>query len=391
MKKIIFILSFFSYSGFYVGIAFLFAFNLSELSRFYSIPLRVLLAILMLWVIKKEYNNLIDVKKRRLIVTFLMFWVLYFLKVLYTENVSTVTQTSKPWYEFIFFSITYVILPFITFMSIDYTRYKFTILNAFILSGFLLGLANLYIYGGALGTGIARVSELTYKTGDEILSPLALSYSGSLTIVLCVYKLLIIKNNNKKQIIYLISTIILAFIMFLLGSSRGSVIAIAFSIMVFLGYSPTKNKIQLIILTAIITPAIIWAIEISGSGVFSRFADASKDGGGGRIDIWSKTVEHFLNNPIFGGKVEINGIYPHNFILEILMATGVVGAIIILPLLFKTFIRSRFLSKDLMFMFLIFIQGIALHLLSGSLYTATLVFLPMGFILIQDKFQKENT
>jgi hypothetical protein len=391
MQKVIFLLSFFAYSGYYVGLAFLFAFKLSELSRLYSIPLRLFLALLMVWLIQKNFKGLVEKARNVWFLLFLLFWGLYFMKVMYTANVSAVFYTSKPWYEFIFFALTYVILPFLSFMAIDYHRYKQTILNGFIFSGFLLGLANLYIYGGALGSGIARVSELTYETGDEILSPLALSYSGSLTIVLCVYKLLMAKSNSTWVRLYLLATIVLAFIMFLLGSSRGSVIAIMLSIMVFLAYSPAKNKFQLMVLTALATPAVIWAIEASGSGVLSRFANVSKDGGGGRMTLWSNAFEHFLQYPLFGGRVEIGGFYPHNFILEILMATGVIGGILIFPLFLKTILKSRSLKGEDMFVFLIFIQGLCLHIFSGAVWSATLLFLPMGIILYYSKSDNYRT
>src|SRR5690606_2536180 len=116
MRNILFILSFFAYSGFYVGLAFLFAFNLSELSRFYSIPLRIVLAILMLWVIQKRIQHLFDKDKINLIFLFLLFWGFYMVKVLFTENTISESAISKPWYEFIFYALTFVILPFLTFI-----------------------------------------------------------------------------------------------------------------------------------------------------------------------------------------------------------------------------------------------------------------------------------
>jgi len=175
--------------------------------------------------------------------------------------------------------------------------------------------------------------------------------------------------------------------MFLLGSSRGSVIAIMLSVFVFIAYSPFKNKLQFIILAIIATPIVIWAVEVSGSGVFSRFSDASKDGGGGRMNLWSNSINHFFENILIGGRIEIGGIYPHNFILEILMSTGILGFLLIAPLFFKVIPKSYGLSKNNLFILLIYIQGISMHFFSGSLYTATLIFLPMGLIF---NFKKER-
>lgn len=383
MKNLIFIISFFVYSGFYFGLAIILSLNLSGVSRLYSVPIRVLIAFLMLIVIHRSRNRLINNNNSRYLVLFIIFWIFYLLKALFTEYFSTSYELGKTWYEYPMYAMIYVVIPFITFYTIDIEKYKKTILNGFISSGFLLGIASLYLYGKYLTQGIGRLSMVRYQSNEEFLNPLILSYAGVLTIVLCIYKLMILKEVNKMQIIYLTTNIILSFIMFLLGSSRGSVIAIMLTIPLFILHSPLKQKIKFSILVILSIPIVIWAIEASGSSIFTRIENTVEDKGGGRESLWNDAFTHFLDNPIFGGKIEIGGIYPHNFILEIMMAMGIIGLMLISPVFIKGVILGKKHAKNnksYLFVLLLFVIGMVQNFFTGGVYMAILLFVPLGII-----------
>ncbi|WP_026810762.1 O-antigen ligase family protein [Arenibacter latericius] len=381
MKKLVFIISFFSYSGYYAGLAILFSLGLGGMSRFYSIPLRLFLLFAMIYLIKNNIDNIKFNKYSKIIPLFIIFWCYYFIKILYTENIDLDFTLGRTWPEYIFYSLSFVIFPFITFTFLSLDKFRKAIVNGFIISGFVLGVIGVYLYGSLLTSGIGRINLITYQTGEAVLNPLSLSYSGALTIVLCIYKLVIVGNLKKAEKIFLIITIGLSFALFLLGSSRGSIVALAFTLPLFIAHSPSATKLKLILISVILTPFIIWAITASGSNIFDRVSNTSKDGGGGRDYLWTNALSHFLESPIFGGRIEIGGIYPHNLIIEILMATGIIGSLIILPIIFKGFIigfRRVKENKENMFLVLILIQGFTQHFFSGSFATATLVFLPLG-------------
>ncbi|GGW51686.1 O-antigen ligase family protein [Arenibacter certesii] len=381
MKKLVFIISFFSYSGYYAGLAILFSLGLGGMSRFYSVPLRLFLLISMLYLIKNNISNIRFNKFPGIIPLFIIFWCYYFIKILYTENIDDTHTLGRTWPEYIFYSLSFVIFPFITFTLLSLDKFRNTIVNGFIISGFALGIIGIYLYGSLLTSGIGRINLITYQTGEAVLNPLSLSYSGALTIVLCIYKFVILGQIKKPEKFFLIITMILSFALFLLGSSRGSIVALAFTLPLFIAYSPARIKLKLIVFSIILTPIIIWAITASGSNIFDRVTNTSKDGGGGRDYLWTEALSHFLESPIFGGRIEIGGIYPHNLIIEILMATGIIGSLIILPIIFKGFqiaFRRIKENKEDMFMVLILIQGFTQHFFSGSFATATLVFLPLG-------------
>lgn len=391
MKRLIFIISFFVYSGYYAGLAFIFSFNLSSLSRFYSVPLRIVMAVIMLAIIHRFRKRLMQNTNSHYAILFIVFWIFYTVKVLFTESTTSSHELGRMWYEYPLYALLYGVIPFIAYYSIDIKKYQKDILNGFISSGFILGLVSLFLYGKFLAQGIGRLNMVRYQTGEEVLNPLALSYAGALTIVLCIYRLVILKEKNKLQILYLISTIILSFIMFLLGSSRGSVIAIMLTIPVFIAYSGAKQKLKFITVSILLIPIIIWAMEASGSSLFERMGNTVEDKGGGRESLWSNAFSHFLENPIFGGKIEIGGIYPHNFFIEILMSTGLLGITLFMTVLIKGFMLGRknsSINHTNVFALLLLIVGFSQYSFSGGVYTAINLFVPLGIIF---GIQNNNT
>ncbi|MDL5514500.1 O-antigen ligase family protein [Arenibacter sp. M-2] len=391
MKRLIFIISFFVYSGYYAGLAFIFSFNLSSLSRFYSVPLRVVMALIMLAIIHRFRKRLVQNTNSHYAILFIVFWIFYTVKVLFTESTTSSHELARIWIEYPLYALLYVVIPFMAYYSIDIKKYQKDIINGFISSGFILGLVSLYLYGKFLAQGIGRLNLVSYQTGEEVLNPLALSYAGVLTIVLCIYRLLILKERRKLQIVYLISTIILSFILFLLGSSRGSVIAIMLTLPVFIAYSGVKQKFKFITVSILSIPIIIWAMEASGSSLFERMGNTVEDKGGGRESLWANAFSHFLENPIFGGKIEIGGIYPHNFILEILMSTGLLGIILFMTVLIKGFFLGRknaSIDNTSVFALLLLVVGFSQYSFSGGVYTAINLFVPLGIIF---GIQNNNT
>lgn len=313
----------------------------------------------------------------------------YFFKTLLTESLTNVNDLSRVWYEYSLYSLIYVIIPFCTYYILDFKKYKDVILNGFISSGFFLGVASLFLYGKYLVQGIGRLNMIRYQTGEEVLSPLILSYSGVLTIILCFYKIIFEKENNFSRKLYLYITIILSFMMFLLGSSRGSVVVIVLILPIFLYHSPFRQKIRFTILSIIFIPILFWLIKISGSSLFNRIESTSEDKGGGRDVLWQNALNHFFDNPIIGGNIEIGRIYPHNFLIEIMMSTGIVGILLIFPLLFKGITLGNYYSKidkSVFFVFLMLIVGLIQYSFSGGVYIAISLFIPLGIILGHIKY-----
>ncbi len=382
-NKYISIVSFFLYSGYYVGLSFFYLLNLKEFSRFYSVPLRLLLSIIMIYVIILYRKNL---KKNRFVnILFFLFSFLYVVKVMYTELYFLHgIPASRSWIEYIFYYMSYTVLIFMFFSTIDLKKYKDVIINAIIFSGFLLGILSLFIFKEVLlSGGIGRISELEYETGKEVISPLALAYSGSITIVLCLYKL-IYQKPNKKEKIYLYLTLSVAFGLFFLGATRGALVAVLIGLLSLIYFGTVKNRLKFSFLFVLAIPLIIYGVEATGSAIFERSLNTVETGdSSGREPLWNAAIEEFINNPILGGRIEVSGIYPHNIFLEILMATGTVGFIIFLIIMIwciKNGLRSIKLNKIYLFSLLIFLIGFSMSNFSGAIYSVTIFFGGLGLL-----------
>ena len=377
---IIFIVSFFLYSGYYVGLMFFYNARIPEISRLYSIPLRLVLFVLMTYYVIKNFARLQNNKAVYLLLSLFSF--LYIVKVIYTASIGA--STAKSWYEYIFFYLSYALMPFLFYSAVNFIRYKSIILNALIFSGFLLGIYTIYTFGAVLSSGgVGRLSMLTYETGEAVISPLALAYSGAITILLSVYRIMYEKARGIKLLYYIV-TIILSFTMFFLGATRGALLVVLLGSLAFVYFGNLKRKLIFIVLFVIAIPFIIYGVELTGSAIFDRATSTIETGdASGRELLWAEAYQEFTEYPILGGRIEVSGVYPHNIFLEILMATGIVGFLLFVPILIILF-RGGYLllnNSKIHFYFipmLIFIWGISQHMVTGALWSAITLFTSLG-------------
>lgn len=378
-QNLIILLSFFVFSGYYAVLALLIFLGLIDATRIVTIPLRLLTTIIMLYMLKQVFFKYSNKKLDLISIVFIIFWFIYFIKILLHFN--NTFKLNRGWMEYAFYAVNFCILPFLTFSRINFKVYKKHILNALIFSGFLMGSLSLFLYKSIILAGVGRISMAKYSgIEDETLSPIALSYAGALTMMLCFYEL--IYNKNKKFVykIYLYATIVLSTLMFFLGSSRGSIVAIVLTLPLFILYGSGKNKFKFILSFLISVPLLIYGASKSGSSIFERTSSTLESGDFGRGQLWVDAWNEFLNFPLLGGRIEI-GFYPHNFILEILMATGILGLVLIGYIIIKGFInvfQKSFIDKDYIWVFILLIQGFVQYSFSGALYFAVLLFFPLG-------------
>ncbi|MEO9570750.1 MAG: O-antigen ligase family protein [Polaribacter sp.] len=396
MKKIIYFIVFFLYSGYYAVLALLISFNLVSFSRYITVPLRLATSGLMVYVILNVgiSNNNFFKKKNDLLL--IIIWNVFFIKVLVEFNIGT--SLLRSWYEYLFYCINFCVLPYFMFSKLNFTKYKDVILNATIFSGFVLGCISLFLYRDLLIMGVGRISEAAYLDNKiETISPLALSYCSVLTIALSVYQLLFQKGINLKFKYYYYVNIVLSFIMFFLGASRGSVIALFFSILIFYFFTNKKVKTKIIKLILISIPLIIIGVIKTKSLVFERIFNSSSKvniDNFGRGDLWRLAFKDFVNNPFFGGHIELinipgyrdgmaGNIYPHNMILEVFMSSGLFIGLLFITVIIINFKKIFYLVKnnnENIWVFIIFIQSFTQHMFTGSIYTAVLFFFTLGLI-----------
>ena len=102
-----------------------------------------------------------------------------------------------------------------------------------------------------------------------------------------------------------------------------------------------------------------------------------------RFEAWSRAWQSFQENPIFGSGLEIGPPlqYPHNVIVEALMATGIVGVTIFSIILFLAFRAGRRIvlhRPQVGWLTLLMVQYVAGALVSGTVYSNSVMWMMLA-------------
>src|SRR5690606_33357391 len=128
-----------------------------------------------------------------------------------------------------------------------------------------------------------------------------------------------------------------------------------------------------------------------GSGLLDRFLGISSaidkgDSSAIRLLIWRQSFTQFLSNPLFGGSLTVKYWegYPHNILLDVLQATGLLGFIPFMVLLVKGLMAAVSIFKrhrEYMWVAVVFLQSFAQNMFSNSVYTASWFWTSLGLLL----------
>jgi hypothetical protein len=264
-QNIYFFISFFSFVGYYFGLGLIIFDGYMEFSIYYSIPLRILLAVLMMYLMADMRFKHASVNKS-IYILFLFFWALYFLAIFRSMHGSTEGFYRTP-IEVLAYSILYSIIPFI-FFSLRHEESTLDIFkNALIASGLSLAILMLLLYKDLLMIGVGRINMAKYFLGEDFrsISPLALSYGSSLIISICLYYVIYFKLSKKVKLYYWI-TIILSMVPFFLGSSRGSILSIVFTFSLIIFFRGSiKTKIRSLVLFLLLGAGVVYFGDVFNS------------------------------------------------------------------------------------------------------------------------------
>lgn len=378
-------------TGYTIFSAFAVPFNI-ENSQIFSVPFRVIVFLLSLYIIGKNFT--IKKFKNIAVLAFILFWLLY--------SVKSYLSFTNDYYDIAFaqnFMDIYIrifVIAFIPSLALLFINYK-EINFSHVLKGFFYTLVFMltvnmvyafvmphgksmpfifsmyYISYGHLGTSLVLIS-LFYLLFDSKQLPLYLLFYGMflgistiviagarspfLAIMIVVPYLLVVKKNYK-----LISIFILLLLLSIIG-------------IYFLGKSENFELM-------FVDRTYLWLFEGDNSL---------------RTPLFKNALNIFKQNPILGGRTRFeNGMYPHNIFLELLMSTGIIGLCIYLfkfvPVLkkFKKFSYQIINPYHIIF-FALFLQYFVLCFTSFTLYSVP-EFLYFSSIIIGislNNFNEEN-
>ena len=190
--------------------------------------------------------------------------------------------------------------------------------------------------------------SLQYKEGIDaatLISPLILSYNGSISISLGVWAFFNYHKQSISKAIFLLSLILIGLITIYIGASRGAFIACGIILLLLL-YTQAKTKpiarsflyVAFLLLISIVA---IYILDASGSSISERITGLIEEikymergAGGGRLNLWINALSQFANDPLIGSGLEEEKslFYPHNHIIEAFMTTGVLGGLCFIAL-----------------------------------------------------------
>lgn len=384
---------FWSFLGYYALLLLFTSFVSMEMSRQFTVPLRVMVGGLLILLFIKNVKRIQTIPAQR---WFFLFVIIYTTRLFVDYNLARHYYASFSDVFFYFYS--FCVLPFLVISSIEIKPENLKVIyNSFLIGGIAFSILTIVYYGRFIGE-VTRLSSST--AGESTISPLALSYCSSLVISVFTFYLLHNKVAGGMKII-IITAIALSVVPFFLGASRGSLLAlmISFLVYIFVGKG-VKFFLRSVVIIVIGVFGIVFLDNYFKSGLLDRFlgtTDAIEAGSSSasRIVIWKASFNQFLNNPIFGDKLKVDGIesYPHNVFIEVLQTTGIVGGIIFIALSVSVWKKVFSIAKnykEFFWLLTIFIQSYVQHMFSGAIYTASWLWTSMALVLVLQKNLVQN-
>ncbi len=382
-ERFLYIATFFTFIGYSAYLLLVFNFGLSNQSTVFSFGLRMLIVFsLLVFYIKSE-----KLKPDITMYLFLIFSFFYLARILIDElkDLKYYVET----YTLIIYYITFCLFPFMLLVNTKMNFDDFNIIRRSVLfSGFIFSALALNFFSKYIGT----VSRLTSGTAEnDVMSPLALSYCSILIIGVAVAYWM--ENSvSFKEKIFLLVLIGLSVVPFLLGASRGSLIALLIPFLIMLIAKPgIKKKISTIFFIVLFIAGTITLSEASGSGLVDRFTSTTSDMEEGnesaiRTVMWHTALEQFMNHPIMGDRLGVANFstHPHNILVEALQTTGLLGFVpllFFLLLIFKKIVTIFRRLPKYSWVGVIFIQSLMQYLFSGSIYGAAWVFTSAAIVV----------
>ena len=357
--------------------------EISQFFRFFN------LAIALLIIINAFYNIL---KKKSLLISIstafmLCFWLLYLFRLiidLEIHNLYSLTVYKKTYYYLFTIGVTF--LPMVATLCIQKINFEYLIKQLKI----LLVVFNVIIFLLYLKTLIID-NEIVYrfwlKRGDfEFLNPISIATYASLLIILI--------HRSIFKSYYNVLLLILCSINLLVCGSRGPLLILAVVLVFSLGYNFKfffKSWNDLIIKFTLGFFFSCFMVFYFGSTITSRLTAASTDDSTQiRYGVISNVLDQFLNEPVLGSHFLVvkSKLYSHNLILDIFLATGILGFLMFLPILikfFNAFLMNKFNSSFLTIVVFFFLCS----MFSGSVYSSYEFFI--SFSLLIGNFNKLDT
>jgi len=247
------------------------------------------------------------------------------------------------------------------------------------ISYYLVATGNFLILGQEEGT---LLGEDGTRVSFERLN--AILFGHASVSAVCVSLCVLLTDSGRKMKIWAAIVTIASAAMAYQAASRGPLVALAM-VAVLIIFSSGKSRWLLLALAILTVIGSLFSLmDFSGLLDRTRFTTVGEDAGSlERFQLIIDAFSDFWNSPIYGNGFEVSGGggYPHNVLVEVFMATGVIGGTILLLALVPVFIKAYQSSKQSLNLgSMLFVQYFVGYQFSGSLWGAYLMWLGMAMV-----------
>ncbi|MFC6267726.1 O-antigen ligase family protein [Frigoriflavimonas asaccharolytica] len=348
--------------------AFAIPFQIEE-SRIFSVPFRFLIFGFSIFIIYKNFS--ISKFKNIAVLSVVFFWLFYLLKsyISFTNDLYDEVfhlQISEIYIRIIVIAL----VPSVALLFIDYKKINFSL----VAKGFFYVLTTMLmlnlIYAAVTPYGI----QIRY-----IFSMYYISY-GHLGTTLALLSIFFLFFKPKEISTYLLYFgLILGIVTIMIAGARSPFLAIMVVIPYLLILKKNYKLIALFLILLLLSVIIIYIFGKSDD-FHLMFIDRTylwlfEGDNSLRTPLFETAIGIFKSNPILGGRTHFeDGMYPHNIVLELLMATGIFGFVLycikFIPVVRNLKIYSR-KNTNLYYIlfFTLFLQYFVLVCTSFTLYS----------------------
>lgn len=187
---------------------------------------------------------------------------------------------------------------------------------------------------------------------EDVIGPILMSQTGGALLILVLIELVI---HRKKNTVLILQGAV-GVLLLVMGGSRGPLIATGLisSSLAFRSFKWNIFRftfwlqVALVCLALILIGIFIVLPNLDKIALFKRLDQTVNRGAGlsERGLQWSSAWQQFLDNPVAGDQIieQALNYYPHNFILEVLMSTGMIGFFFVAYALF--IVSVKFVNRN---------------------------------------------
>lgn len=254
----------------------------------------------------------------------------------------------------------------------------------------------------------AGVAFSTGRSELPSLNPISFGHFSGVLLIIS-YWALRMRGLSGISLLFLLIGFVIGIYGLLASGSRGPLVAVLVTLIIF--ESTRKSAVPLLLgamLLVMLLATIIGLIVVVigdeflllfpnidaalGINLLSRFAtlfqlsDASSSA---RVQLFFISFDQFLDHPFIGDFIEVRGPtdypYPHNIVLEALIATGLLGTIPLIIALVLAFKASLFVIRNTPsygWVSLLFLQQLVAVQFSGNIYGSSTFWVALGLLVV---------